>query len=205
MILILLIVIGAELSDNHDKNKEKKTKWEKAYYEQQRSMVRAFQNQQKEYEEQCTKYEKQINDLKSQLDDVKDSKTIYDSKIIICDVKFKDYGKKRGTFRPAEVLVCTYQIINRTAKKIKQNETSYYLLRFYWPNGGYRYFYKKETQEQLLYKLELNKYIPCIDSLDNKYEAMLTLKTEMWGKRKLNEKIKNNDLKKAKVKNKNTK
>lgn len=193
VLLSALIIAAVHLSDKYDNAKEKKSKWENAYYELQRNMFRAFQNQQKEYENEINKYAQRVSELEKQLEDVRDSKISYDHKIVIYDVKVKDDGKNKGFFRPAEVLVSTYRIItkdeNENIKEIKKEIVAYYLLRAYWKKGGWLSFYS-EDKEQLLYKLKLNKYTPCVDSHGDKHEAMLTLKKEMWQKWGLDKKQK---------------
>lgn len=140
----------------------------------------------KEHENEINEYEQRVGELKNQLENLKNRKSIYNYRIETYDIRVIKEGEEKDFPHPARVLVSTHQIIikdkNGQIKEVEKKPNLFYLLEFYWNNGGWCRFYNISGQNNLLYKLDFHKYISCIDSHGKKYQVLLTSKKELWKK-----------------------
>lgn len=142
--------------------------------------------QQKENESKNYKHEQTIKELETELEKFKYREYSYNYRIATYDVRVVKEGEEKDFPHPAIVLVSSHQIItkgnNGQVTKVEKKPNSFYLLEFYWNNGGWRRFYNVSEQNNLLYELDFHKYISCVDSHGKKYQVLLTPKKELWKK-----------------------
>ena len=159
--------------------------FEKIMYYRKNTLFKNYISK-REHENKINEYEQRIGKLKNQLEDLKNRESIYNYRIETYDIRVIKEGEEKDFPHPAIVLVSTQQIItkdeNGQIKEVEKKPNLFYLLEFYWNNGGWYRFYNILGQNNLLYKLDFYKYISCIDSHGKKYQVLLTPKKQLWKK-----------------------